>query len=247
MLAQRWPEHEPGNLAQAVRALVPLVQVPPRAVWGRAGPALHTSAESWLGGPLDPEPSLTTLVRRYLAAFGPATVADIQAWSGLTRLREPVAQLRGELRIFRDEDGRELFDLPGAPRPGPDVPARPALAAEFDNLVLSLADRTRIIRVELRGKMFTPNGIFPGTVLVDGFVDTGMWRITRVRDAATLIVEMFVTGYSPVIAKRSPAAACWSSRTRTASPTSDSPPSHDRIPQRHELGRLWAAQFVALL
>jgi len=190
LLAEKWPEHEPGTLATAVRILVPLVQVPPRAVWGRGGQALHTSAESWLGRPLDPQPSLTGLVRRYLAAFGPATIADIQAWSGLTRLREPVQALRDDLRTFRDEDGRELFDLPGAPRPDPGTPAPVCLAAEFDNLVLSHADRTRIISDADRGRMFTRNGIFPGTVLIDGFV-AGMWRIARAQDAVTLVVEMF--------------------------------------------------------
>jgi len=190
LLAERWPGYPPGTLAIAVRTLVPLVQVPPRAVWGQAGQALHTSAESWLGRPLDPQPSLTGLVLRYLAAFGPATVADMQAWSGLTRLREPVAALRGELRTFRDEDGRELFDLPGAPRPAPDTPAPVCLAAEFDNLVLGHADRTRIISDESKERMFTPNGIFPGAVLIDGFV-AGMWRIDRARDAVALIVEMF--------------------------------------------------------
>jgi hypothetical protein len=190
LLAERWPQHPPNTLAITVRTLVPLVQVPPRAVWGQAGQSLHTSAESWLGRPLDPQPSLTGLVRRYLAAFGPATVADIQAWSGLTRLREPVAALRGELRIFRDENGRELFDLLEAPRPDPDTPAPVCLAAEFDNLVLSHADRTRIISAESKDRMFTRNGIFPGTVLIDGFV-AGMWRIDRARDAVTLIVEMF--------------------------------------------------------
>jgi hypothetical protein len=189
-LAEQWPEHPPGTLATAVRTLVPLVQVPPRAVWGRAGQPLHTSAESWLGCPLDPQPSLAALVRRYLAAFGPATVADAQAWSGLTRLREPVEQLRGELATFRDEEGRELFDLPGAPRPGPDAPASVRLAAEFDNLILSHADRTRILSDADKARMFTRNGIFPGTVLLDGFV-AGMWRIDRARDAVTLVVEMF--------------------------------------------------------
>ena len=190
LLAERWPQYPPNTLAITVRTLVPLVQVPPRAVWGQAGQSLHTSAESWLGRPLDPQPSLTGLVRRYLAAFGPATVADMQAWSGLTRLREPVAALRGELRTFRDENGRELFDLPEAPRPDPDIPAPVCLAAEFDNLVLSHADRTRIISDESKGRMFTRNGIFPGTVLIDGFV-AGMWRIDRARDAVTLIAEMF--------------------------------------------------------
>ena len=190
LLAERWPQYPPNTLANTVRTLVPLVQVPPRAVWGQAGQSLHTSAESWLGRPLDPQPSLTGLVRRYLAAFGPATVADMQAWSGLTRLREPVAAQRGELRTFRDENGRELFDLPEAPRPDPGTPAPVCLAAEFDNLVLSHADRTRIISDESKERMFTRNGIFPGTVLIDGFV-AGMWRIDRARDAVTLIVEMF--------------------------------------------------------
>jgi Winged helix DNA-binding domain len=101
-----------------------------------------------------------------------------------------VAALRGELRTFRDENGRELFDLPGAPRPDPDTLAPVCLAAEFDNLVLSHADRTRIISDESKERMFTRNGIFPGTVLIDGFV-AGMWRMDRARGAATLIVEMF--------------------------------------------------------
>jgi Winged helix DNA-binding domain len=190
VLAERWPEHPPVTLAQTVRALVPLVQVPPRAVWGRAGQPLHTSAESWLGRPLDPQPSLTGLVRRHLAAFGPATVADIQAWSGLTRLREPVEELGTELRAFRGEDGSELFDLPGAPRPDPGTPAPVRLAAEFDNLVLSHADRSRIVSDEHRGRMSTRNGIFPGTVLLDGFV-AGMWRIARTGGTATLMAELF--------------------------------------------------------
>lgn len=190
VLAEKWPEHKPETLAIAVRILVPLVQVPPRAVWGRSGQSRHTSAESWLGRPLDPQPSLTGLVRRYLAAFGPATVADIQAWSGLTRLREPLTALREELRTFRDEDGRELFDLPEVPRPAPDTPAPVCLVAEFDNIVLSHADRTRIVSDADRGRMFTRNGIFPGTVLIDGFV-AGMWRIARARDGVTLVVEMF--------------------------------------------------------
>jgi hypothetical protein len=101
-----------------------------------------------------------------------------------------VAALRGELRTFRDENGRELFDLPEAPRPDPGTPAPVCLAAEFDNLVLSHADRTRIISDESKQRMFTRNGIFPGTVLIDGFV-AGMWRIDRARDAVTLLVEMF--------------------------------------------------------
>ena len=190
LLSDQWPDHAPTALAQGVRALVPLVQVPPRAVWGAAGQAAHTSAESWLGRSLEASPRPEGLVTRYLAAFGPATVLDMQAWSGLTRLREVVERLRPGLRVFRDEQGAELFDLPDAPRPGPDVPAPVRLVAEFDNLILSHDDRARVISEQNRKRMFTKNGIFPGTVLVDGFV-VGMWRLARSRGAATLVIEMF--------------------------------------------------------
>jgi hypothetical protein len=190
LLAQDWPGHAPTALAQGIRTLVPLVQVPPRAVWGAAGQARHTSAEAWLGRPLDPGPSVDVLVTRYLAAFGPATVADVQAWSGLTRLGEVVDRLRAGLRAFRDERGRELFDLPDAPRPGADTPAPVRLVAEFDNLILSHADRARVVSDDNRLRLYSRNGIFPGTVLLDGFV-AGMWRLTRSRRTAVLTVELF--------------------------------------------------------
>jgi len=196
LLAPDWPGHAPAALAQGVRTLVPLVQVPPRAVWGAAGQARHTSAQAWLGSALDPSPSPELLVTRYLGAFGPATVADAQAWSGLTRLAEVTDRLRPGLRTFRDERDRELFDLPDAPRPGPDTPAPVRLVAEFDNLVLSHADRTRVVSDDHRQRLYTRNGIFPGTVLVDGFV-AGAWRITRSRGAATLTAELFRPVRSP--------------------------------------------------
>ena len=169
---------------------MPLVQVPPRAVWGAAGRSAHTSAEAWLGRPMQPGPALEPLVTRYLGAFGPATVQDIQAWSGLTRLREVVDRLRPGLRTFRDEQGAELFDLPEAPRPDPDIPAPVRLVAEFDNLVLAHGDRTRILSEPSRQRMFSRNGIFPGTVLVNGFV-LGIWKITRSRAATVLTIELF--------------------------------------------------------
>ena len=200
-LAARWPDHPPAALAQGVRAYVPLVQVPPRAVWGRAGQALHTSAEHWLGlrrpsgGPADPVPAaypagLARLVTRYLGAFGPATVRDVQAWSGLTGLKEVLEQLRSSLVTFRDEQGAELFDLPTAPRPGEDTSAPARLVAEFDNLVLSHAERSRVISPEATRRLYTVNGVIPGPVLIDGFV-AGMWRLTRSRAEAVLTIEMF--------------------------------------------------------
>ena len=169
---------------------MPLVQVPPRAIWGAAGQARHTSAESWLGGRTDGSASLDSLVERYLAAFGPASVRDVQAWSGLTRLQEVASRLRPRLRTFRDEHGTELLDLPEAPRPDPATPVPVRLTAEFDNLTLSHADRTRIISDRNRARLFTRNGVFPGIVLVNGFA-AGMWRIARPRGAAVLTVEPF--------------------------------------------------------
>jgi Winged helix DNA-binding domain len=189
-LARRWPEHDPDALAQGVRALVPLVQVPPRAVWGASGPAAHTSAEAWLGRPMPADASLEPLVTRYLAAFGPATVQDVQAWSGLTRLREIVDRLRPGLRTFRGDQGAELFDLPDAPRPDPDTPAPVRFVAEFDNLVLAHADRARVLSEPHRKKMYARANTFPGSVLIDGFV-AGIWRIAPSRAAATASVELF--------------------------------------------------------
>ncbi|HXL96286.1 MAG TPA: winged helix DNA-binding domain-containing protein [Streptosporangiaceae bacterium] len=204
-LAQRWPGNPPADLAQGVRALVPLVQVPPRAVWGQAGVPRHTSAEAWLGLPPVPDPAVpggagvlggaavlnhAALVRRYLAAFGPATVRDIQAWSGLTGLRAAVEELRAMLVTFRDEAGAELFDLPDAPRPAGGTPAPVRLVAEFDNLVLSHADRTRIFAGVDMARMYSINGIVPGSVLVDGFV-AGLWRIVTARKTATLTIELW--------------------------------------------------------
>jgi Winged helix DNA-binding domain len=192
-LASRWPDHPPAALAQAVRALVPLVQVPPRAIWGRAGPSLHTSAEHWLGPATVAAARLQTpadLVMRYLAAFGPASARDMTAWSGLTGWGAVLDELRPSLVTFRDEQGVELVDLPSAPRPDAEVPAPVRLVAEFDNLVLSHADRSRVISADNFGRLATSNGIFPGSVLIDGFV-AGMWRLARTKTTATLTIELF--------------------------------------------------------
>ena len=196
-LAGQWPDHSPAALAQGVRAFVPLVQVPPRAVWGHAGQSRHTSAEQWLDQSAQagetaqaPVLGLAGLVTRYLGAFGPATVRDVQAWSGLTGLKAVMEQLRPSLVAFRDKQGADLFDLPAAPRPGGDVPAPVRLVAAFDNLVLSHADRSRVISAENTKRLYTINGVVPGPVLIDGFV-SGMWRLLRSRDATTLTIEMF--------------------------------------------------------
>jgi Winged helix DNA-binding domain len=189
LLEERWPAVDGTSLAYAVRALVPLVQVPPRGIWGAGGLARCTTAEFWLGRPLEARPSLDGMVLRYLAAFGPATAADMQTWSGLTRLGEVMERLRPGLCVFADEHGRELFDVPDGPRPGSGVPAPVRFLPEFDNLLLSHADRTRVV-ADAHRPLFNRGNLLMPSFLVDGFV-RGAWRATVARGEATLLVEPF--------------------------------------------------------
>jgi hypothetical protein len=190
LLRERWPDQDPAALARAIRNLVPLVQVPPRGVWGEHGPAAHTTIEAWLGRRLDSDPSSDEMVMRYLGAFGPASVKDAQTWSGLTRLRGVFERLRPRLRTFRDHGGTELFDLPEALRPDPDVLSPVRFVAAFDNLILSHADRSRVIATEHRKAIASKNGMVPATFLVDGFVH-GTWKVVRDRGETTLWIEPF--------------------------------------------------------
>ncbi|GAA4439716.1 winged helix DNA-binding domain-containing protein [Actinokineospora soli] len=187
LLGPRFPHHDPMALATAARAHLPLVQVPPRGLWGKKGPAAHTLATTWIGPPTTPAPTLDDLVLRYLAAFGPATPADAQAWSGLTGLRE----LFDRLGLWHTEhDGRTHFDLPDAPRPHPDTPAPARYLTGFDNLLLSPADGTRVITDDHRRAVITKNGIVHPTILIDGHV-AGTWRTTTARARTTLTVTPF--------------------------------------------------------
>jgi hypothetical protein len=190
LLAERWPDREPSALAHTIRGKLPLVQVPPRGLWGASGRTTYATAESWLGRPLDPDASPDEMVLRYLAAFGPASVMDAQTWSGVTRLRQVFERLRPGLVTFRDENGRELFDLPDAPRPDPDTAAPVRFLPEFDNILMAHADRTRVATDEDRKRLVTPNGAVPGYLFVDGML-RGTWKIARERKAATLVVRPF--------------------------------------------------------
>lgn len=192
-LADAWPGHDPRALAQAAVFLLPLVQIPPRAIWGRSGQPTYSPADVWLAGrtaDAPPAPDAGEIVLRYLAAFGPATVADLQAWCGVTRLRPLVDTVRDRLVSFTDPDGRELLDLPHAPRPDPDTTAPVRLIGPFDNLVLSHADRTRVVCGPCRRRLITINGQVPGPVLVDGEV-VGTWRVDVARETASVDITVF--------------------------------------------------------
>ncbi|MCL6738884.1 winged helix DNA-binding domain-containing protein [Streptomyces neyagawaensis] len=185
-LLVEWPDADPLALGIAARCRLPLVQVTPRGLWGRSGQVALTTAEHWLGRPAAPAPAPEAVVRRYLAAFGPASVKDMQTWAGVTRLREAFERLRPELVTFRDENGVELFDLPDAPRPDPETPVPPRLLPEFDNLLLSHADRSRVVPPDLKGRSWQGNQAYR-TFLVDGFL-AGIWKF----DGPAVVLEPFV-------------------------------------------------------
>ncbi|WP_405528074.1 winged helix DNA-binding domain-containing protein [Streptomyces avidinii] len=192
-LLRDWPDADPQSLSVAARCRLPLVQVTPRGVWGRSGQVRLTTVEKWLGKPAGVEAAaapaaaqpVDEAVLRYLAAFGPASVKDMQTWAGLTRLREAFERLRPGLAVFQDENGVELFDLPDGPRPDADTPAPPRFLPEFDNLLLSHADRTRVVAPEIKGRSWTGNQAHC-TLLVDGFL-AGLWKLEK----QELTVELF--------------------------------------------------------
>ena len=190
LLAELEPDGDQSALAYAVRTQLPLVQVPTGSVWGYSGKVPFTTAEKWLGRELSGSEDPRGLVLKYLAAFGPATVRDVQTWSGRIRLNESVEEIKPELRIFRDENDNELLDLPDAPLPSGDTPAPPRFVPDYDNLVLSHADRGRVISDEHRKKVFLSSARVRATFLIDGFV-RGAWKVEKTRRAATLVIEPF--------------------------------------------------------
>ncbi|MFD6431508.1 winged helix DNA-binding domain-containing protein [Streptomyces venezuelae] len=209
VLLVRWPGADPQSLGVAARCLLPLVQVTPRGLWRRSGQVALTTVERWLGGELGGEPrgevdggsgdvgsgfdaaSMENAVLRYLRAFGPASVKDMQTWARLTRLRDVFERLRPRLRTFRDENGVELFDLPDAPRPDPDTPAPPRFLPEYDNLLLSHADRARVVPADYKGRTWKGNRSYC-VFLLDGFL-AGVWRLEEdlKGGGAVLTIEPF--------------------------------------------------------
>jgi len=189
MLTRLMPDVDVGAMRYSVRTHIPLVQVPIASGWSYSSKPEFTLAEEWLGQKISPKDNLRELVRRYLAAFGPASVTDAQTWLGL-KLKDTFEALRPELQTYRGEGRVELFDLPGVSLPDEDVPAPVRFLPEFDNLLLSHSNRKRVVADEVRSKVYLPALRVAATILVDGFV-RGAWKIEKSKQAATLVIEPF--------------------------------------------------------
>ena len=188
-LSERFPQFEHRALGYAVRMQLPLLMVPSDDDrWAFPPDSCFALAEQWIDGELG-DADLQALVRRHLAAFGPASAADVQTWSGLKGLKDVVGAMADELVEFKS-GRRTLYDLPDAPRPDEDAPAPPRLLPEFDSLLLAHQDRTRVITDERRKALATKNLRVQATFLVDGFV-AGSWAVERKRGRATLTLSAF--------------------------------------------------------
>lgn len=191
VLAQRlgaaFPDRPPAALAQVARLVAPLVQVPPRGCWQRSGGVVYEHADAWLAGPA-PAPDGPAIVRRYLRAFGPATAADVTAWSGVTRLG-PVLAAMNDLERHEDENGRVLYDVADAPVADEAVPAPVRLLGCYDNVWLSHAQRDRVTEPSKRTAWTGVNGGAANSLLVDGWLE-GLWRV---EDGRVVVLETLRT------------------------------------------------------
>ncbi len=188
----RYPTADIGSIRYMLRTQIPLVVVPEGGAWAYPGNPKFTLAETWLDQPIPQIDTLRELVFRYLAAFGPATISDMQTWSGFSKLKDLFEALRPELVTYKEEGGRaEYFDLPDQSIPDADTPAPLRFLPEFDNLLLSHAKRTRIINDQYRDRIFGSGNLrISATILVDGFV-AGLWTVESAKKAAALVIDPF--------------------------------------------------------
>ena len=184
------PGGDVSAMAYAARTYLPLAQIPSGPPWGYDNRAPYLDAAAFLGMALDEDEAPHELIRRYLAAFGPASVRDASNWSGMSGLKGAFEDLRGELRTFRDEHGVELFDVPDGPLPDAATPAPPRFLPEFDNVLLAHHDRSRVVGDEDRKRIALPAARMLPTFLVDGLVH-GSWSVARHRSGATLALTAF--------------------------------------------------------
>lgn len=192
-LVKTFPTGHDRLMGYAVRMQIPIVQVPDAEErWGFPSDSDFAMAEPWLGTKIGEGDGPGAFVLRYLAAYGPSSVADIQTWTGFKAVAEIIKPLRAKLMTFTDARRRELFDLPKAVRPDEDTTAPVRFLPEYDSMILAHADRSRLIDERYRKALVTKNLIVPATFLVDGRV-AGTWKIERKRKAATLNLVPFAT------------------------------------------------------
>jgi winged helix DNA-binding protein len=188
-LQAKFPEGEALAKSVLLQTKEILIQIPPTRIWGSGHAPIQTRAANWVSPPFKRTLQPDDLVRRYLRAYGPASIADMQSWSGISRLGEIFAALGDELVTFEGEDGRVLYDLPDAPRPDADTPAPPRFLPDFDNLLLGFADRSRVMSAEDSRRLAASTRSFRA-VLVDGTV-AASWAIEVKKGAARLVVEPY--------------------------------------------------------
>lgn len=188
-LQEKFPEGEALAKAMLVQTMEVLIQIPPTRIWGSGHAPISTRVENWLPAPHKRPIPRETLVRRYLAAYGPASVNDMQAWCGMTRLGETFEALRSKLVTFEDKDGRELFDLPDAPRPDADIPAPPRFLPLYDNVYLGFDNRRRLL-AETDLKRVNMLREYKPAVLVDGIIAAG-WSMEVKKGAAMIEIELY--------------------------------------------------------
>lgn len=188
-LHEKFPTAEPLALATLVQSHELLVQIPPTRIWGNNNQPISIHVENWLPAPYDRPLSREDLARRYIAAFGPASIADMATWSRLTRLGPTFEAIRDELVTFEDIDGRTLYEFPDAPRPDEDTPAPVRFLPLYDNVYLGYDNRRRMLS-EATAHLINIFQNFKPAVLIDGTVNAG-WSITTKKGAAVLEIDPY--------------------------------------------------------
>ncbi len=191
-LARRRDPERPTHLWNGLAAWVDLVRAPPSGTWERRRADLYALAEEWVGPrAVTPAEGAELLLHRYLRGFGPARIAEAADWAGLPPGDLDAAAERLDLRRFRDEEGRELVDLPRAPLPDASTPAPVRFLPTWDSTLLVHTRRTQILPERFRPLVFdvkTPHST--PTFLVDGAV-AGTWKVERRGRRAELRLEPF--------------------------------------------------------
>jgi hypothetical protein len=183
-LEERFPAYPATKLGQLARSVAPLAQIPPRGTWKGSGGVVYQHVDRWVGRPMV-EPDVEEIVRRYLRAYGPATAADVTAWSAVTGLA-PVVKGMADLVRHEDDNGKPLFDVPEGELADEDTPAPVRLLGNYDNVWLSHARRDRVTEPHKRTAWMGENGAQAKVLLADGWLE-GLWNLD---DGKVRILEL---------------------------------------------------------